>query len=226
VGLLLCQERIVPDERYITHPDIEDYARSHSSPEPELLSVVARRTRDESRAWRMLSGHLYGRFLKTLVAISGARSILEIGTFTGYSALAMAEALPADGRIISCELDERHAAVAREHIAQSPHAGAIEVRVGPALETIAELEGPFDLVFIDADKPSYAAYFEAVLPLLSENGFICVDNTLWSGQVLDDAAQDPSTAALREFNDRVARDPRVECVIVPIRDGMTIIRPV
>jgi caffeoyl-CoA O-methyltransferase len=214
------------EERHITHPAIDDYARRHSSPEPELLAHVARRTREASSWAGMMSGHLYGRFLKMLVALSGARSVLEIGTFTGYSALSMAEALPPDGRITTCEVDERHAALAREHIAMSPRGGQIEVRVGPAIETISELEGPFDMVFIDADKPSYCAYYEAVLPLLTENGFICVDNTLWSGRVLDEHDTDEWTAALREFNARVARDARVECVIVPIRDGMTIIRPV
>jgi caffeoyl-CoA O-methyltransferase len=218
-------ERAVPDKRYITHPAIDEYARRHSSAEPELLSEVARRTRDASSWAGMISGHLYGRFLKTLVAISGARNILEIGTFTGYSALSMAEALPRDGRIVTCEVDERHAALARQHVAMSEHGAQIEVRLGPAIETIAELEGPFDMVFIDADKPSYADYYEAVLPLLSENGFICVDNTLWGGRVLDEADRDPWTAALRDFNTMVASDPRVECVIVPIRDGMTIIRP-
>ena len=210
----------------ITPPDIEDYARRQSSPEPPLLAAVMRATREFAGSYAMLSGHLEGRFLKMLVAISGARSILEIGTYTGYSALAMAEALPDDGRITTLEVDERHAELARSHIAASPHAGQVEVVVGPALESLGELEGPFDMVFIDADKPSYARYYEAVLPLLSERGFICVDNVLWSGRVLDDTATDERTAALRDFNELVANDDRVECVIVPIRDGVTIIRPI
>jgi len=208
----------------ITHPAAEEYARQHSSPEPDVLAGVMESTHEFAGSYRMLTGHLEGRFLKMLVAISGARRILEIGTYTGYSALSMAEALPADGMLISCEIDETHAALARQHIAGSPHGAKIEIRVGPALDTIAALDGTFDMVFIDADKPSYPAYYEAVLPRLAERGFICADNVLWSLQVLDEEDRSPSTAALRDFNERVASDPRVECVMVPIRDGLTIIR--
>jgi caffeoyl-CoA O-methyltransferase len=208
----------------ITDPAIEEYARAHSSAEPPFLGQVMSNTREFSPRSGMLTGHLEGRFLKMLVAISGARRILEIGTFTGYSALSMAEALPADGRVITCEISEEHAEVARRHIAESAYADKIEVRVGPALETIAALDGEFDMVFIDADKPGYAAYYEAVLPRLSERGFICIDNVLWSGRVLNDGDMDPSTAALRELNNVIANDARVEAVIVPIRDGVTIVR--
>ena len=208
----------------ITTPAAEQYAEQHTTAEPELLTRVVENTRQLSRRSMMLTGHLEGRFLKMLVAISGARRILEIGTFTGYSAMSMAEALPADGELISCEIDERHAQIAREHIATSPHADKIEVRVGPALDTIAALDGEFDMVFIDADKPAYRAYYEAVLPLLSERGFICIDNVLWSLAVLDPSDNDPSTTALRELNDFIVNDPRVECVMVPIRDGVSIIR--
>jgi len=183
-------------------------------------------TRSFSGSYRMLTGHLEGRFLKMLVAISGARRILEIGTFTGYSALSMAEALPADGRIISCEIDERHAELARRHIAGSPFADKIEVRLGPAIETIASLDGAFDMVFIDADKPGYRAYYEAVLPRLSDRGFMCIDNVLWSKRVLDPNENDESTSALRDLNELIAHDPRVESVMVPIRDGVTIVRRV
>jgi len=208
----------------IVDPAIEEYARVHSSPEPAFLTQVMRNTREFSPRSGMLTGHLEGRFLKMLVAISGARRILEIGTFTGYSALAMAEAMPDDGRIITCEISDEHAAVARLHIAESVYAARIEVRVGPALDTIASLDGAFDMAFIDADKPAYGAYYEAVLPRLSERGFICIDNVLWSGRVLDDGASDESTAALRNLNDVIARDNRVEAVMVPIRDGVTIVR--
>ena len=208
----------------ITNPAAEEYAEQHSSPEPADLAAVMDGTREFAGSYRMLTGHLEGRFLKMLVAISGARRILEIGTYTGYSALSMAEALPADGKLITCEIDEAHAALARTHIEAAPHGAKIEIRLGPALDTIAALDGTFDMVFIDADKPSYPAYYEAVLPRLSEHGFICADNVLWSLQVLDESDRSASTAALREFNDRVASDPRVECVMVPIRDGVTIIR--
>ncbi len=172
----------------------------------------------------MLTGHLEGRFLKMLVAISGARRILEIGTYTGYSAISMAEALPADGELISCEIDESHAEMARKHIATSPDAAKIEVRVGPAIDTIAALDGTFDMIFIDADKTSYRAYYDAVLPRLSARGFICIDNVLWSMQVADASDDSPSTVALRELNDFIVNDQRVECVMVPIRDGVSIVR--
>jgi caffeoyl-CoA O-methyltransferase len=208
----------------ITNPAAEDYARSHTTAEPELLSHVMTSTREFSGSYSMLTGHLEGRFLKMLVAISGARRILEIGTYTGYSALSMAEALPDDGQLISCEVSERHAEKAREHIAGSPDAHKIEIRVGPAIDTIATLDGPFDMVFIDADKTSYRAYYEAVLPKLSERGFICLDNVLWSLRVLNPSDDDPSTVAFRELNDFIASDPRVECVMVPIRDGVTLAR--
>ena len=208
----------------ITAPAAEDYARRHSSPEPAVLTNAYRNTRDNFGSYRMLTGHLEGRFLKMLAAISGAHRILEIGTYTGYSAMSMAEALPADGRLITCEIDERHAQVARSHIATSPDAAKIEVRVGPALETIAALDGEFDMVFIDADKTSYRSYYEAVLPLLSPRGFICIDNVLWSMQVADPSDNSDSTVALRELNDFICADPRVECVMVPIRDGVTIVR--
>ena len=157
----------------ITDPDAEEYARQHSSPEPPLLVDVMRGTREFSGSYRMLTGHLEGRFLKMLVAISGARRILEIGTYTGYSAISMAEALPADGELITCEIDEAHAQLARSHIARSPDAAKIEVRVGPAIETIAALDGAFDMVFIDADKTSYLDYYEAVLPR-DNNKFVIV----------------------------------------------------
>jgi predicted O-methyltransferase YrrM len=210
----------------ITDPAAEEYARLHSSAEPPYLTQVMENTRAFSGSYRMLTGHLEGRFLKMLVAISGARRILEIGTFTGYSALSMAEALPPDGRIVTCEIDERHADLARRHIAESAYADMIEVRVGPALDTIGSLDGAFDMVFIDADKPGYAAYYDAVLPRLSEHGFICIDNVLWSKRVLDTNENDASTAALRELNEKIAHDPRVEVVMVPIRDGVSIVRRV
>jgi caffeoyl-CoA O-methyltransferase len=136
----------------------------------------------------------------------------------------MAEALPADGQLITCELDERHAELARRFIARAPERDKIELRLGPALDTLRSLDGPFDFVFIDADKPSYADYYAAVLPLLAPGGLIAVDNVLWSGRVVDATVNDANTRALRAFNDLVTADPRVECVMVPIRDGVTLIR--
>jgi predicted O-methyltransferase YrrM len=208
----------------ITDPDIERYAQEHTTAEASHLSEVAAETRRLSRASGMMVGPLEGGFLAALVGISGARRILEIGTFTGYSAITMAAAIPADGRIVTCEVSEEHAAISRRHIDASPYADRIELRLGPAIETIASLDGPFDMVFIDADKSNYDAYYEAVLPKLADGGFIAIDNVLWSGRVLDDGATDDDTVALKKLNDKLRDDARVEVVMVPIRDGVTLVR--
>ena len=208
----------------ITDPEIEQYATEHTSLEPPLLVELAQATREFSTASGMMVGRLEGRFLKMLVAAVRAQRVLEIGTFTGYSALSMAEALPPSGRLITCELSEDHAAMARRFIARSEYADMIEVRVGPAIETVRAIEGVFDFVFIDADKPSYLDYYEASLPLLSAKGLIAVDNVLQAGRVLDANTDNQNAAAMRSFNDHVAADRRVECVMVPIRDGVTLIR--
>ncbi len=150
--------------------------------------------------------------------------MLEVGTFGGYSALAMAAGLAPGGTITTCEVSPVHAAFARRHIAASPHAGRIEVVEGPALETIAGLEGPFDFVFLDADKAAYLEYFEAVLPKLAPRGLIAADNTLWYGRLLDPADTTADTEGLRRFNDAVAVDPRVVVVQTTVRDGVTLIR--
>ena len=205
-------------------PEIDQYAKDHTSPEPGRLLALAEETQGSTAAPQMMVGHLEGRFLKLLVQLARARRVLEIGTFTGYSALSMAEGLPPDGRIVTCEIDERHAEIARRHIAASPYADRIEVRLGPAIETLATLDGPFDLVFVDADKTGYAAYLDAVLPKLADGGLIAVDNVLWSGKVLAPSADDPDTAALRAFNDRVRDDPALEVVMLTVRDGISLIR--
>ena len=210
----------------ITNPELEHYATEHSSPEPDLLVELAQATREFSSASGMMVGRLEGRFLKTLVGAVGARTVLEIGTFTGYSALSMAEALPRDGRLITLELSPEHAEMARRFIDRSPYADRIDVRVGPALETLRTLDGPFDFVFIDADKPSYLDYYEAVVPKLSPRGLIAVDNVLQSGRVVDMADNSQNVAAIRRFNDHVSADSRVECVMVPVRDGVTLVRRV
>jgi caffeoyl-CoA O-methyltransferase len=211
--------------RDITDPEVEAYSAAHSSPEPAYLADVAAETERRFAARsRMLTGRLEGRFLATLVAMAGARRILEIGTFTGYSALAMAEGMPEDGRIITCELDPEHAEFARSNIAASPFADRIEVRIGPALTTVAELDGPFDFVFIDADKAGYPDYYEAALARLAPNGTIALDNTLWSGRVVDAETTDETTRQMAGLNARIAADERVTAVVVPIRDGLTLVR--
>lgn len=208
----------------IVDPAVEAYAVAHTTPEPGYLAAAAEGVRGELSAPGMMVGLLEGRFLGLLVFALRATSVLEIGTFGGYSALAMAEGLPEDGRITTCELDPKHAAVARRHVAASPHAGRIDVVEGPALETVRALAGPFDLVFIDADKGSYLDYYEAVLPKLARRGLIVADNTLWGGRVLDAGDHSADTEAIRAFNDRVAGDDRVVAVQATVRDGVTLIR--
>jgi caffeoyl-CoA O-methyltransferase len=207
----------------ITDPEIEVYAAAHTSAEPPLLVELAEATRKFSAMSEMMVGRLEGRFLKMLVAASRARRVLEVGTFTGYSALSMAEALPADGELITCELNESHAEMARSFIARSPYQDRIRVVMGRGIDTMAGLEGPFDFIFIDADKPSYRAYYERALELVAPDGLIAIDNMLWSGRPLDESDQSESTVSIRELNDYIAADPRVECVLVPIRDGVMLI---
>ncbi len=205
-------------------PGIEEYAEAHTSAEPAHLLALAEETRRLSPDARMMVGQLEGRFLTFLVAMLRPSHVLEIGCFTGYSALSMAEALPEGGRITTLDISPEHAAIARRHISTSPYGDRIEVRLGPALDSIAALGGPFDLVFIDADKANYQNYFEAVLPKLSAHGVIAVDNVLWTGRVLDDAGGDDDTRAIQAFNRAIVADPRVECVMLTVRDGLTLIR--
>jgi caffeoyl-CoA O-methyltransferase len=204
---------------------IGDYADKHTTPPDPRLADLAAETRETLPSPQMLTGTIEGRFLELLVYASGARRVLELGTYSGYSALSMAAGLPEDGRIDTCEVDERHAEVARRYIAESPYADRIHLHLGPALETIDRLEGEFDFVFIDADKPNYVSYYESVLPRLSERGFIAADNTLWSGRVLDESDDSEGTVAIREFNEHVRSDGRVVSVMLTIRDGVTLIRP-
>jgi caffeoyl-CoA O-methyltransferase len=205
-------------------PALETYATDHSEPEPPHLASLAARTRDELGGRSgMMVGPLEGALLAQLVALTGAVNVLEIGTFTGYSALWMASALPDGGRIVTCDVSDQHLAIARDAFASHPDGARIEVRQGPAIDTVAGLPGPFDLVFIDADKTGYDAYFEAVLPKLASKGLILVDNVLWRGEVLSGSSDDADTAALIAFNDKVRDDARVRAVMLPIRDGITMI---
>ena len=203
--------------------NIEEYAVAHTTPLPPLLAELQALTWERmGRRAAMMSGHVEGTLLQMLVASVGARRVLELGTFTGFSALMMAAALPPDGQLITCDVDPDATAVARSFFDRSPDGPKIEIRVGPALETLRTLDGPFDSIFIDADKPSYPAYYEATLPLLAPNGVIAVDNVLRGGRVVDPREEgDRQTAA---FNDLVQRDPRVTNVILTIRDGVMLIR--
>jgi predicted O-methyltransferase YrrM len=205
-------------------PEIDAYTESHTTPPPAELAAVAERTRATLAGSGMMVGAVEGRFLEMLVFALQARLVLEIGTYSGYSALAMAAGLAPGGRIVTCELSPVHAEAARANIADSPYAECIEVAEGPALETVGRLPGPFDFVFIDADKRNYVHYYEAVLEKLAPRGLIAADNTLWSGQVLDPADMSEDTVGLRAFNDTLSADSRVVCVQLPVRDGVTLIR--
>ena len=207
---------------FIVEEELEAYAERHSTPPDPLLAELAEETRATMSAPQMLTGPVEGRFLELLVAGLGARRVLEIGTFTGYSALSMAAALPPDGHIDTLDIEPKHAEVAQRYFDRSPHGSKITLHLGPAAETIGRLEGEFDLVFIDADKEGYDAYYEAVLPRLSERGLIAIDNTLWSGRVLD--PQDESTKRIAELNEKIAADERVVAVQLTVRDGITLIR--
>jgi caffeoyl-CoA O-methyltransferase len=208
----------------INPEDVDAYAEAHTTPVPAHLQQVADDTRAELPGSVMLTGLVEGRFLEALVFLAQPQVVLEIGTYSGYSAQAMAAALPPGGRIISCELLPLHVAFARKHLEGAPHADRIEIRQGPALETIETLDGPFDLVFIDADKAGYRDYYEAVLPKLAPRGLIVADNTLYSGQVLDLGSASDTAREIAAFNDHVIADPRVVSVMLTIRDGVTLIR--
>ena len=202
----------------LVHPDIERYAEQHTSPHPRLLEELAEETRATLRVPQMLTGPVEGRFLQFLVWSLRARRVLELGTYSGYSSLSMAGGLPDGGEIHTCELDEEHAAVARRYIERAGLSDRITVHVGPALETVQRLDGPWDFVFIDADKEGYLDYYEGVLPKLSEHGLIAADNTLRGGRVLEGDT-------VSAFNDRVLNDSRVVSVLLTVRDGVTLIRP-
>jgi caffeoyl-CoA O-methyltransferase len=207
----------------IVRPEIEEYVEALSSPPPEHLATLAEETRATQSTPQMLSGPVEGRLLQTLVWISRPQLVLEIGTYSGSAAQFMAYGLPEGARVISCELDPDRAAFAQRHIDAGPLADRIEIRVGPALETVAALDGPFDLVFIDANKDGYVDYYEAVLPKLSERGLIVADNTLYSGEVLEPQEGGTATEIVR-FNEHVAADPRTVQVMLSVRDGVTLIR--
>jgi caffeoyl-CoA O-methyltransferase len=204
-------------------PGVEEYVEAHTTPVADFLQALQSETMQMPGAG-MLSGPVEGRLLETLAWVTRARLALDIGTFTGNSAIAMAAGLAEGGRVVTCDVNPETLAIARRHIAASPFEDRIDVREGPALDTIATIDGPFDLVFIDADKTNYRNYYEAVLPKLAERGLIAVDNTMWGGQVLDASDTSDDTVAIKAFNDHVVADERVVCVQLTVRDGVTLIR--
>ena len=199
---------------------IEAYAEAHSTPETELFKELAAATRAQTTQPQMMVGHLEGMFLKLLVVLTKAKRVLEIGTFTGYSALCMAEGLPEGGRIITCDVDPKATTIARSFWGRSPHGAKIDLKLAPALDTIATLDEPIDLVFIDADKQNYVRYWDACVPKVRSGGVLLADNVLWSGAVLDPKTDDDK--ALARFNQHVLRDDRVQMVMLPIRDGVSV----
>ena len=205
----------------------EDYILAHTSPEPELLYRLWRATNLHTVHGRMASGHLQGRLLKMLVQMIRPQRILEVGTFSGYSAIAMAEGLTGDGELYTYEVNDEMEDFARQWISQSPDAHRIHFAIGNAITEALRLGLTFDLIFLDGDKRTYAEDYEALLPLLNDGGYMLADNTLWDGHVTDHAYdRDAQTLGIRRFNDHVAADPRVEQLILPLRDGLTIIRKV
>lgn len=221
---------------------LSEYIEQHSSPESAVLQQITRSTHLEVINPRMLSGHVQGRVLSMISQMIRPKRILELGTFTGYSALCLAEGLTEDGRLVTLEHNDEMESSIRRNFALSPLGEKIELVIGDAKEILENFElriknfelgavsdrgEQFDLVFIDADKKEYCDYLDLVLPLVREGGWILADNTLWDGHIVDSAYdKDKQTIGLRAFNDKVAQDERLEKVILPLRDGLTIIRKV
>jgi predicted O-methyltransferase YrrM len=204
--------RYVPDE-------VEAYAERYTSVRDELFDRLAVETRATQENPQMMVGTIEGAFLSFLVTMTRAKRVLEVGTFTGWSSIAMARALPPDGTLITCDVNEETTAVARRYAEEAGVADRIDYRLGPAVETLATLEGPFELAFIDADKGGYVDYYEAILPKLAPEGVIAADNTLFGLDSDGDNAR-----AIAGFNEHVLHDDRVEAVLLPFREGVTLIR--
>lgn len=208
----------------ITNSQIEDYCRAHTTPLDPVFDELRKETFAKTTAPQMQVGLLEGSFLKMIVALSKAENVLELGTFTGFSSMAMAEALPENGRLITCDIDAKNTRIAKEFWGRSQHGHKIELRLGPALESIEQINLPLDLVFIDADKGNYKNYWDACVPKLRMGGLIIVDNVLWSGRILN--PQEESDRSIAAFNDSVRQDRRMEIVMLPIRDGMLLARKI
>ncbi len=205
--------------------DLEDYIEAHIDPEPEELRRIDRATNIRLLNGRMCSGHIQGRLLKMLVRMIRPRCVLELGTFSGYSALCMAEALEPGATLHTVEVDDELEDFIRANLASAPAGENITLHIGDAMETMRGWDdGAFDLIFIDADKRAYADYYGEALRLLQPGGFIIADNTLWDGHVVEGCRHSSQTEGIIRFNDLVASDPRVEKAIVPLRDGLTLIR--
>lgn len=203
------------------NPEVEQYACEHTTEEAEIFKRLHDETYAKMSAPQMQVGRIEGKFLQMLVRLMRAKRVLEIGMFTGYSTLMMAEGLPEDGQLITCEINSDSAAMAKRYFSESPHGSKIEIRMGKALETMAELKPSFDMIFIDADKAGYCDYYERGMELLRDGGLIVADNTLRDGRVINGEGSDAKSIA--EFNDKIQNDPRVENVCLTVRDGITLI---
>jgi predicted O-methyltransferase YrrM len=209
-------------------PALLDYVRAHSIAEPAPLARLREKTAAHPRANMQIAAE-QGQFMRLLIGLIGARRTIELGTFTGYSAACTALALPADGEVIACDVSREYTDIGRPFWAELGVDGKIDLRIGPAIETLDALiaEGQrdrFDFAFVDADKTSMRAYFERLVTLVRPGGLIAFDNTLWSGKVVDPAVQDEDTAAIRALNDALAIDERVEVCLLPLADGLTLAR--
>ncbi len=202
----------------IVVPALAAYAEAHTTPAAAHLDRLFAETHESLELPQMLTGPVEGRFLETLVFLVAPRLVVELGTYSGYSAISMAAALPPGGRIVTCEVSERHAEFARRHIDAAGLADRIDVRLGPGLETIAGIDEPIDLAFIDADKEGYVGYYEALVPKLAPHGLIAADNTLRDGRVLEGGD------VMAAFNDHVQNDLRTINVLLTVRDGVTLVR--
>lgn len=202
---------------------IEKYVAEHSDSVPPLLEELEKETYEKTGYPQMLTGRVEGLFLQMLVRITGAKKVVDIGTFTGYSALMMAAGLPEGGGLTTCEIEEAHAAIARKYFMQSEHGSKIRLVLGPAIDTLRKIAiESVDFIFMDADKTSYGLYYEESIRILKKGGLMTVDNTLWYGRVL--SPEDDNSRAIVAFNETVRRDDRVEKVLLTIRDGITLIR--
>lgn len=206
--------------------ELKNYIEYFSSPEPELLKDLSRETYSKILMPRMLSGHYQGRLLSMISKMVRPHRILEVGTYTGYSALCLAEGLSEDGRLITIDINDELRPMVDRYILRSDYASQIQLINGNAAEIIPKLTEQFDLAFIDADKANYCLYFDLIIDKMKPGGIILADNVLWSGKVLDTKKADKDTTALMEFNKKVHLDPRTETVILPVRDGINIIRKI
>lgn len=205
--------------------ELDDYVTQHSENEPELLSALNKETYQKILLPRMLSGHFQGRVLSMLSKLIRPKSILEIGTYTGYATLCLCEGLQENGTVHTIDINEELFDFQRKYFDKSPWGKQITQHLGDALEIIATINTKFDLVFVDADKENYIAYFKMIVPMMEKGGIILSDNVLWSGKVLEPLhPKDKSTKELLEYNKLLKEDPRVETVLLPIRDGLTVSR--